>query len=60
MKKWLLMAFILCNVVVLLGQLWPGEVPQLAGKANLVFLLATLVYFTTSLLKIRWRKRRKP
>ena len=59
MKKWLLIAFLIGNVVVLLGQLWPGEVPQLAGKANLVFLLATLVYFTTSFMKIRWKKRRR-
>jgi len=41
------------NVVVLLGQLWPEGAPPFARVVNIAFLVATLAYFMTTLLRSR-------
>jgi len=48
-SKPLLLALIVVNAIVLLGQLWPEGAPPFARIVNVVFLVATLAYFLTSL-----------
>ena len=49
-RRWLAV-LILLNVVVLLGQVWPEGAPPFARAANIVFLVASLVFFLALLRK---------
>ena len=42
-----LIAMIVLNVIVLLGQLWPEGAPSFAGAVNIAFLIASLVFFVS-------------
>jgi hypothetical protein len=44
-NKIALTILIVLNVIVLLGQLWPEGAPPFARTVNIVFLLASLLYF---------------
>lgn len=50
MKKVILIALVLLNLMVLLGQLWPEGAPPFANTVHVVFLLSSLVFFVISLL----------
>ena len=45
----LLLALLLLNAVVLLGQLWPAGAPPFARVVNIGFLIASLSYFLYAL-----------
>ncbi|MGV3638272.1 MAG: hypothetical protein ACO1NQ_11585 [Flavobacteriales bacterium] len=45
MKKPIILIFLVLNVVVLLGQVWPEGAPPFARYVNILFLAATLSYF---------------
>jgi len=53
MKKTTLIVFIVLNAIVLLGQIWPEGAPPFARIVNIVFLVATLAYFVSTL----WNKK---
>lgn len=44
-KKTLLVALIILNSVVLLGQIYPEGVPPFARTVNIIFLISSLIYF---------------
>ena len=44
-----LIVLIVLNAVVLLGQLWPAGAPPFARNVNILFLVASLVYFVRAL-----------
>jgi hypothetical protein len=48
-RRPLLLIMLIVNAVVLLGQLWPQGAPPFARVVNIVFLIATLVYFISML-----------
>lgn len=50
-----LLLLLLCNAVVLLGQLWPEGAPPFARSVNIGFLVASLLWFAHAL----WRARRR-
>ncbi|MES2678974.1 MAG: hypothetical protein V4635_03775 [Bacteroidota bacterium] len=50
MKKTLLIILLVLNLVVLLGQLWPEGAPPFARIVNIIFLIATLIYFVAALI----------
>ena len=50
MKRLLLIALIVVNAVVLLGQLWPEGSPPFAPYVNVAFLIVTFIYFVRQLL----------
>ncbi len=39
------------NIVVLIGQIWPEGAPPFARTINIVFLVASLIFFAASLRK---------
>jgi uncharacterized membrane protein YccC len=52
MVRWhrtLLIALVVLNAVVLLGQLWPEGAPPFARAVNIGFLVASLIYFVWQL-----------
>lgn len=49
MKKALVIVLIVLNVVVLLGQLWPGGAPPFARFVNIIFLAAVLLFLLDAL-----------
>jgi hypothetical protein len=51
MRKIFLIILIILNTVVLMGQLWPEGAPPFARTVNIVFLLATLVFFINAVRK---------
>ena len=48
-----LLALVVLNCVVLLGQLWPEGAPPFARAANIAFLCGSLAYFLWVLLRLR-------
>lgn len=48
-NKGIVVALIVLNVVVLLGQVWPEGAPPFARSVNIVFLAAALLYFANAL-----------
>jgi len=50
-NRGILAVLILLNLVVLLGQLWPEGAPPFARTVNIVFLVASLVFFVGSIRK---------
>ena len=52
-KKILLIALLILNSVVLLGQIWPEGVPPFARIINIGFLSLTFLYFILQLIKKR-------
>ncbi|MBS1535136.1 MAG: hypothetical protein U0X58_00850 [Flavobacteriaceae bacterium] len=58
MKRFLLYPLILLNALVLLGQLWPSGAPPFAYNVTVLFLIASLLYFTVELVSMR--KNNKP
>jgi len=52
-RKALIIILIVLNLVVLLGQLWPEGAPPFARIVNIVFLVATLIFFAALLLQKR-------
>ncbi len=59
MKRFLLYPLILLNAMVLLGQLWPEGAPEFAHSVNLLFLIASLLYFTVELVSMRKNNNRQ-
>jgi hypothetical protein len=51
MKKTLLIILLVLNLVVLLGQLWPEGAPPFARTVNIIFLIASLLYFINLLVR---------
>jgi hypothetical protein len=49
MKKTTLIVLIVLNAIVLLGQIWPEGAPPFARIVNIIFLVATIVYFVSML-----------
>ncbi|MBL7718930.1 MAG: hypothetical protein JNL72_08850 [Flavipsychrobacter sp.] len=49
--KPILIILLLLNIVVLLGQLWPDGAPPFAPIVNIIFLIASLLFFLYSLLR---------
>jgi hypothetical protein len=49
-NKIALTILIVLNVIVLLGQLWPEGAPPFARTVNIVFLLASLLYFIATVM----------
>ena len=43
--RMILVALMLVNAVVLLGQLWPAGAPPFARAVNIAFLAASFLYF---------------
>jgi len=60
MKKWILSLFLLANLLVLLGQLWPGEMPLLVERGTLVILLANAGYFALAMMRAKRRAKKQP
>lgn len=50
-KKTLLIQMILLNILVLMGQVIPEAAPPFARIVNIVFLIASLLFFLFYLLK---------
>lgn len=50
-KKAVLLVLIVLNIVVLLGQVWPEGAPPFAGSVNIAFLILSLLYFLSSVMK---------
>lgn len=48
-KKTILIVLLVLNSIVLLGQLWPEGAPQFARTVNIIFLIASLLYFLSCL-----------
>ncbi|MES2702061.1 MAG: hypothetical protein V4649_05450 [Bacteroidota bacterium] len=48
-SKPILIILIILNTVVLLGQLWPEGAPPFARVVNIIFLVASLLYFLASM-----------
>lgn len=48
-----LIVLLVLNAVVLLGQLWPEGAPPFARVVNIVFLVASFVYFLRALMQRR-------
>ena len=44
---------VVLNLMVLIGQIWPEGAPPFARTVNIVFLSASLIYFTSRLPKSR-------
>lgn len=44
-KKFILIILIILNLVVLLGQVWPGGAPSFAVFVNITFLILSLLFF---------------
>lgn len=53
MKKVVLIALIIMNLMVMAGQIWPAATPPFAHKVNLTFLILSLSYFLVALLKVK-------
>lgn len=49
--KLILIILVLLNCIVLLGQIWPEGAPPFARIVNIIFLVASLVYFIFSIKK---------
>lgn len=50
MKKTTLIVLIVLNAIVLLGQIWTEGVPPFARIVNIVFLVATFIFFISALI----------
>lgn len=50
-KKPVLIVLLILNLIVLLGQLWPEGAPPFAGTVNIIFLILSLLFFTSLLMK---------
>ena len=48
MKKALVLALVVLNLVVLLGQLWPEGAPPFARAVNVAFLVANLAFLVAA------------
>jgi len=48
-KKTILLILIILNAIVLLGQLWPEGAPPFARVVNIIFMVASLLFFVVSL-----------
>jgi len=59
MKKWILSLFLLANLLVLLGQLWPGEIPLMVERGTLVILLANAGYFALAMMRTKRRAKQE-
>jgi len=51
MKKLIIIVLLILNSVVLLGQIWPEGVPPFARTVNIIFLIASFVFFVSALLR---------
>lgn len=47
----ILFILLILNIVVLLGQVWPEGAPPFARAVNIIFLVASLIYFIAALRK---------
>jgi len=56
MKKTVIVFLLILNMVVLLGQLWPEGAPPFANKVNVVFLVASFLFFLFTLVNTGNRK----
>ena len=48
-RRGLLLALVILNCMVLLGQLWPEGAPPFARTVNIVFLVGSLAYFVLAM-----------
>ena len=55
-KRPIIIILLLLNAIVLLGQLWPEGAPPFARVVNIVFLIASLVFFLLLLTKPKTRQ----
>lgn len=51
MRQAIIGVLIFLNAVVLLGQLWPAAAPPFARGVNIVFLVGSLAFFVSVLLR---------
>ncbi|NHM06056.1 hypothetical protein G4D82_02385 [Flavobacterium sp. CYK-4] len=51
MEKGILFVLILLNTIVLMGQVWPDGAPPFARTVNIVFLVASFLYFSIMISK---------
>jgi len=49
----ILIALIVLNTIVLLGQIWPEGAPPFARIVNIVFLIGSLLFFSSSVKNAR-------
>ncbi|MFA6638727.1 MAG: hypothetical protein WC142_06630 [Bacteroidales bacterium] len=49
--KILLIVLVILNIMVLLGQIIPQAAPPFANTVNIIFLIASLIYFISLLVK---------
>ncbi len=54
-KKITLIVLVALNSVVLLGQIWPEGAPPFARTVNIVFLILSLLFFVSFLIKQKTR-----
>ena len=50
-KKNIVIVLLILNLVVLLGQIWPEGAPPFARIVNVVFLILSLLFFASLLIK---------
>jgi flagellar basal body-associated protein FliL len=50
-KKIFVIVLVILNLVVLLGQIWPEGAPPFARTVNIVFLLLSVLFFASLLIK---------
>ena len=49
MRKGILIALLIMNFVVLLGQIWPEGAPPFAATVNIIFLICSFVFLANLL-----------
>ena len=52
-RRMLLVALLVLNAIVLLGQLWPEGAPPFARTVNILFLAASLCYYAQALFRAK-------
>ena len=50
-KKIIVIVLIILNLVVLSGQIWPEGAPPFARTVNIVFLILSVLFFASLLIK---------
>jgi len=51
LRRVILVVLIVLNVMVLLGQLWPEGAPPFAETVNVAFLVLSLSYFLSAIMR---------
>ena len=50
-KKIIVIVLVILNLVVLSGQIWPGGAPPFARTVNIIFLILSVLFFASLLIK---------